>query len=155
MRTAEFMRYLRTNIMARSRLIPGLLALSLISSAFSFNLNTPGPDWDYTSSDLANTTSEACKTAWGHNIACTDTLLGVTASMRPGFSPSASDLDAMCVQTCSDSINDWIRNVNDACNRPGDLALQAQGNTGVPGPKVGMVGEVFKYMFDRSCRKDR
>lgn len=131
-----------------------LAALLLRPALCSISLNVSGPDWDYTASDLASTASDACRTAYSAAIDCTDTLLGVVASMRPAFDPQAADLDAMCTPACNASLAAYVAAVRTACDQPGDLANEAQGNTGVPKDPVYVVGEVFQYEFAQACAKD-
>jgi hypothetical protein len=75
-----------------------ILLLSIFArlASSTFNLNTSGPDWDYTAKGLANTTSPACQDAYSGDIECDVTLLGLVASMRPGFQPAPSDFDNTC-----------------------------------------------------------
>jgi hypothetical protein len=75
-------------------MMKNLHGLSLFLSFFSiasasFNLNTSGPDWDYTAKDLANTTSQTFKDAYSANIDCDPTLHCIVASMHPAFKPTA------------------------------------------------------------------
>ncbi|KAJ9149739.1 hypothetical protein NKR23_g4162 [Pleurostoma richardsiae] len=138
---------------SRAALLALLLTL-VAHRAASFSLDVSGPDWDYTTTDLANTTSQACKDAYSAEIDCDDTLLGIVASMRPAFDPTVDDYDRMCVQTCSDALDAYVAGVKAACNQPGDLAKEAEGNSGVPKDPVEVVGEVFQYSFAQACRNN-
>lgn len=123
----------------------------------SFNLNTAGPDWAYTAQDLANTTSPACRAAYSAEIDCDPTLLGLVASMRPGFQPTAADLDATCTDACRSSLETYIRNVQAACAEPGDRALEQLWGpccTYTTDP-VELVGQIFLYTLERDCVKDK
>ncbi|KAK3934212.1 hypothetical protein QBC46DRAFT_85601 [Diplogelasinospora grovesii] len=134
-----------------------LLLCSFISlgGVDAFSLNVSGPDWDYTTKDLAGTTSTSCKQAFSLDIACDETLLGIVASMRPAFDPTASDLDRTCVQTCNDSIAAYLSNVEGACSGEGDLAdLAISSNTEIPAVPVSTVGEVFRFMYARACERN-
>lgn len=121
----------------------------------SFSLNVSGPDWAYTVKDLANTTSEACQTAYSAQIDCDDTLLGLVASMRPAFDPTSDDLDRTCTTTCSDSLASYIQNVIEVCDQPGDLANEAESsNTVAAKDPVALVGQIFQYKLVQSCKKE-
>jgi hypothetical protein len=132
-----------------------LLALSaaLGQATATFNLNTAGPSWDYTTKDLADTTSQACKDAYSANINCDETLLKLVASMDPDFDPQSSDLQAMCTATCSSSLSEYIKGVKAACAKDGDLAGIASGNKYIYQAPVATVGEVFQYKYGQSCAK--
>lgn len=124
-------------------------------AAASFNLDTAGPDWDYTTKDLANTTSQACKNAYSAPINCDSTLLGLVASMRPSFKPTAADLANTCTSTCEDSLAAYIQVVQEACTGEGDKAQESQGGSSddfLLDP-VEIVGQVFQYEFAQSCRQ--
>ncbi|KAJ5928424.1 hypothetical protein N7466_007380 [Penicillium verhagenii] len=130
-----------------------LLALSaaLGQATASFSLDTSGPSWDYTTKDLADTTSQACKDAYSADIDCDNTLLELVASMDPDFDPQSSDLQAMCTSTCSDSLTEYVKNVNAACDQSGDLAGLASGNKYIYQASVATVGEVFQYKYAQGC----
>lgn len=129
----------------------------LISLATAtFNLNTSGPDWDYTAKDLANTTSQACKDAYSANIDCDETLVGLVASMRPGFQPETSDFDNTCTTTCKDSLDTYVAGVQAACTAPGDKAQESVGggdNVDMYLDPVEIVGQIFQYTFAADCAK--
>jgi hypothetical protein len=136
-------------------------SLSLFS-AFSglatatFNLNTSGPDWDYTAKDLANTTSQSCKDAYSADIDCDATLLGLVASMRPGFQPGTSDFDNTCTSSCKDSLDTYVAGVQAACTAPGDKAQESVGggdNVDMYLDPVAIVGQIFQYTFASDCAK--
>jgi len=129
------------------------LSFSSIASA-SFNLNTSGPDWDYTAKDLANTTSQTCKDAYSANIDCDPTLLGIVASMRPAFKPTSSDLDRTCTSACNASLVAYVESVQKACTAPGDKAQESVGggdNVDMYLDPVEIVGQIFQYTFASSC----
>lgn len=123
-------------------------------AAAGFNLDTSGPNWDYTTKDLASTTSQTCKDAYSANINCDETLLSLVASMDPDFDPKPADFESMCTTSCSDSLSDYVKNVKAACNKSGDLAKVASGNTGIPQASVAVVGEVFQYTYGKACAKN-
>ncbi|RFU25582.1 hypothetical protein B7463_g10748, partial [Scytalidium lignicola] len=142
-------------IMKNSALFSVLATYASIASA-TFNLNTSGPDWDYVASDLANTTSQACKDAYSADINCDPTLLGLVASMRPGFKPSSSDFDNTCTSTCSDSLAAYVKGVQAACTAPGDKAQEEKGGgdyTDFYLDPVAIVGQIFQYTFAKDCSK--
>ena len=123
----------------------------------TFSLNVSGPDWDYTSSALTNTTSQACRDAYSASIECDPTLLGLVASMRPSFAPTAADLDATCTSTCKASLDAYVQNVAAICSKPGDQAQES-----LAGPccqyttqPVQLVGQIFQYHFATACSKDK
>lgn len=130
-----------------------LATFSTIVNA-SFNLNTSGPDWDYVAKDLANTTSQACIAAYSADINCDDTLLGLVASMRPAFDPTSTDLDNTCTTTCYDSVDAYLKGIQEACTADGDAAQQYVGGTPsqalVP---VEIVAQVFQYVLAMDCAK--
>ncbi|KAJ5698728.1 hypothetical protein N7462_000733 [Penicillium macrosclerotiorum] len=130
-----------------------VLFAALGQATASFNLNTSGPSWDYTTKDLADTTSQACKNAYSASINCDDTLLKIVASMDPDFDPQSSDLQTMCTTTCSNSLSQYVKNVKAACDKSGDLAGVASGNKEVYQAAVATVGEVFQYKYGQSCAK--
>lgn len=142
--------------MARFQKILFVGFATAIQPVFSFfSLNVSGPDWDYTITDLANTTSEACQTAYSAQIDCDDTLLGLVASMRPAFDPTSDDLDRTCTTTCSDSLVSYIENVIEACDEPGDLANEAvTSNTVAAKDPVALVGQIFQYNLVQNCKKN-
>lgn len=129
------------------------LSAALGQATASFSLNTSGPSWDYTTKDLADSTSQTCKDAYSASINCDETLLKIVASMDPNFNPQSSDLQAMCTTTCSDSLSQYVKNVNAACGKHGDLAGVASGNTYIYQAPVATVGEVFQYKYGESCAK--
>ncbi|MCJ1477576.1 hypothetical protein MMC13_006249 [Lambiella insularis] len=136
-------------------LLATVFILSSHASA-SFNLNTSGPDWDYPASDLANTTSQTCKDAYSANIDCDSTLVGLVASMRPGFVATSSDLAQTCSSTCKASFDAYVAGVTAACTKPGDKAMVSLGGeccnyTTAP---VQLVGQIFQYHFAIDCSKD-
>ena len=141
--------------LAFSHTLPLLTILSGIAAA-TFNLNTSGPDWDYTAKDLANTTSQACKDAYSADINCDPTLLGLVASMRPGFKPGASDLDDTCTSSCKDSLDSYVAGVQAACTAPGDKSQESVGggdNVDMYLDPVEIVGQIFQYTFASDCAK--
>lgn len=138
--------------MASATTIFRLFALSaaLGQATATFSLNISGPSWDYTTKDLADTTSQACKDAYSASINCDETLLEIVASMDINFNPQASDLQAMCTTTCSDSLSDYVKNVKAACGN-GNLAGVADGNKNLYQAPVAVVGEVFQYKYGEAC----
>lgn len=130
-----------------------LLALSaaLSQATASFSLNISGPSWDYTTKDLAPTTSQSCKEAYSASINCDETLLKLVASLDINFHPDNSDLRQTCTTTCKDSLDDYVKNVKDACDQDGDLAGLDQGRSLDFSVPVSTVGEVFQYMYGRGC----
>lgn len=120
----------------------------------SFNLNTSGADWDYVAKDLANTTSKACIAAYSADIDCDATLLGLVASMRPAFKPTSTDFDNTCTTTCSDSVDAYLKGIQEACTADGDAAQEYVGGTPsealVP---VEIVAQVFQYTLASACTK--
>lgn len=135
-----------------------LILLSTLTTFCSatFNLNISGPDWDYTASDLSNTTSSACKTAYSALINCDPTLLGLVASMRPAFDPQPSDFDNMCVPACNSSLVAYVQGVQEACTADGDKAQESPGGADwedyILDP-VAIVGQLFQYTYASECAK--
>jgi hypothetical protein len=135
-----------------------LALLSILSglATATFNLNTSGPDWDYTAKDLANTTSQTCKDAYSADIDCDPTLLGLVASMRPGFKPGTSDFDSTCTSSCKDSLDAYVAGVQAACTAPGDKSQESVGggdNVDMYLDPVEIVGQIFQYTFASDCAK--
>ena len=131
-----------------------LILSALLSAASAFNLNTSGPDWDYTASDLANTTSQACKDAYSAEIDCDVTLLGLVASMRPAFKPTSADFTNTCTATCNSSLTAYIAGVQEACTAVGDKAQESVGGGDYVDmylDPVEIVGQVFQYEWVKDC----
>lgn len=122
----------------------------------SFTLNTIWPDWSFTaSSGLASTTSQQCRDAYSAEIDCDYTLIGIVASMRTVFHPTAADYDRTCTPACAAALDAYTANVMRACSQPGDLAKESTSNReGTPKAPVAAVGEVFRYKFAQMCAKD-
>ncbi|CAI7643233.1 unnamed protein product [Penicillium manginii] len=130
------------------------LSTALGQAVASFSLNTGGPSWDYTTKDLADSTSQACKDAYSASINCDETLVKLVASLDPDFHPDSSDLGQTCTKTCKDSLDDYVKNVKAACDQDGDLAGLDAGrslNFTVP---VSTPGEVFQYVYGEACAKN-
>ncbi|KAJ5975181.1 hypothetical protein N7481_008888 [Penicillium waksmanii] len=127
------------------------LSAALSQAAASFSLNISGPSWDYTTKDLADTTSQACKDAYSANIDCDETLLKLVASLDINFHPDNSDLRQTCTTTCKDSLDDYVKNVKATCDKDGDLAGLDNGRSLDFSVPVSTVGEVFQYMYGRGC----
>ncbi|MCJ1397021.1 hypothetical protein MMC11_000213 [Xylographa trunciseda] len=133
-----------------------VLAVLPTFTTATFSLNVSGPDWNYTSTALANTTSQACRDAYSASIACDPTLVGIVASMRQSFSPTAADLDATCTSTCKASLDAYVRSVTAACSKSGDQAeesLEGQCCSYTSQP-VQLVGQIFQYHFASACSKN-
>ncbi|TGO39481.1 hypothetical protein BHYA_0053g00360 [Botrytis hyacinthi] len=114
----------------------------------SFNLNTSGPDWDYVAKDLANTTSQACITAYSADIDCDDALLGFVASERPTFKTTSTDFENTCTTTYFDS------GIQEACTADGDAAYEnVRGTPSEALVPVEIVAQVFQYALARYCSK--
>ncbi|PGH08683.1 hypothetical protein AJ80_07804 [Polytolypa hystricis UAMH7299] len=144
----------------KSSLLTGtaLLLFPLLVSS-SFDLDTQGPDWSYTTDDLADTTSQTCKDAYSAPIDCSDTLLGIAASMRPAFDPTEEDMRNTCTDTCRASLESYVQGVKKACTKPGDRAREFLGGACTPcrftERPVELVGRIFQYVLERACRKDK
>lgn len=131
------------------------MALSSTVAA-SFSLNVSGPSWDFTTKNLKNTTSDACKAAYGAPIDCDETLLKLVASMDPSFKPDASDLAATCTPGCSSALDSYIDGVQKACSLPEDAAEENSKTTkpyGYTDMPVEIVGQLFQYTFTSDCRQ--
>jgi hypothetical protein len=122
-------------------------------SSSTFNLNTSGPDWDKTAKDLANTASQACQDAYSADIECDVTLLGLVASMCPGFRPTPSDFDNTCIPGCMASLVSYIQGVQEACTASGDEAQEDAGGTEMTLNQVEIAGQIFQYTLVRECSK--
>ncbi|KAJ5590012.1 hypothetical protein N7450_003984 [Penicillium hetheringtonii] len=130
------------------------LAAALGPTTATFSLDTSGPSWDYTTKDLADSTSQACKDAYSASIDCDETLLKIVASMDPDFDPQPSDLESMCTTTCSDSLYKYVKNVKAACGKNGNLAGVSNGDKEVYEAPVETVGEIFQYEYSQGCAKN-
>lgn len=141
-----------------------LTLLPFLPLTTAFTLNTKTPYWSYTTTSLANTTSEGCKTAYSAEIACDPYLLAlVTANKMRPYLPSTeeSNFTDICTKTCHDSLAEYIQNVESACSSPedggGDAALKGVGVWGkmefrnVP---VATVGRVLEYTLMSACAVD-
>ncbi|KAJ5238785.1 hypothetical protein N7468_003404 [Penicillium chermesinum] len=130
------------------------LSAALGQAAASFSLNVSGPSWDYTTKDLADSTSQACKDAYSAAIDCDETLVKLVASLDPDFNPNAADLETTCTTKCSDSLAQYVKNVKAACDKDGDRAGLADGNDLDYSAAVATVGEVFQYYYGEACAKN-
>lgn len=131
-----------------------LLAVALRPAACAFSLDTVVQDWwYYVHNHLADTTSPACLAAYAAPIDCDQTLLGLVSSGSPNFNPGLDDLERMCVPSCADSLEAWVRNVNNVCTQDGDAALVYDSRP-YPEVPVAVVGEVFQYEYAFACSKD-
>ncbi len=76
--------------------------------------------------------------------------------MRPAFKPTSADLDAMCVDTCADSLAAYVAGVREACGGEGDRANESPGGAAwwnyMLDP-VETVGEIFQDAFRDGCSK--
>ncbi|KAL4747838.1 hypothetical protein BDW72DRAFT_196332 [Aspergillus terricola var. indicus] len=137
-----------------------LALLPLIPLAHALNLDTKSEYWSYTTSSLANTTSQTCKDAYSAEIACDEYLVAlVTAnedrSLLPFMEPT--NFTNTCTKSCHDSLTGYIQNVEEKCSGTADAALKGVGSWGkmefknVP---VAIVGRIFKYTLLRSCAED-
>ncbi|KAL4965511.1 uncharacterized protein BDV14DRAFT_55914 [Aspergillus stella-maris] len=143
-----------------SKMYTPTILLSLLPLASSFSLNTKTKYWAYTTSSLANSTSEPCKKAYSAEIDCDEYLVAlVNANEDRPYLPSmeASDFEQTCTQTCHDSLMSYIENIEDKCSGDEDAALRGKGKYGemefenVP---VSTVGRIFEYTLMRSCAVD-
>lgn len=128
------------------------------AAAPAFSLDVAGPDWDYTGAEhLAGGTSGGCRQAYAAQIACPDTLLGLTTVLRPDVTPTPADLDALCQTACRNALEDYVQNVRAACRADGDAARLRSHATppyqyfDVP---VEVVGRVLQYVQAKACSKD-
>ncbi|KAF6228737.1 hypothetical protein HO173_011756 [Letharia columbiana] len=142
--------------MRPTTLLPPALLLLIHSASATFSLNDTGPYWSYTARQLSPTTDRKCLTAYSAPIACTETLLGLVTSLRPGFQPTRDDLSSLCTLGCKSALEDYVQNVGSACGAKGDLATQqavksGKNNTYV---HVWVVGQMFEYTYAQSCAKD-
>ncbi|KAK7952084.1 uncharacterized protein PG986_007812 [Apiospora aurea] len=146
---------------AAALFLPLLVLLSIAPSlASAFSLNVSGPDWAFVADNqhLKASTSEPCRQAYSAPIACPDTLLGIVASMRPGFKPTTKDYDAMCTTTCKDALEKYVAGVHAACQLDAGDAAQLLTKATKPYEyedlPVGIVGQIFQYHLAQSCRTD-
>lgn len=144
-------RYLQSTKMVSSIINVLALSCAIRQASAAFSLNTSGPNWDYTTKDLANTTSQACKDAFSASINCDDVLVGLAASLNPNFDVDASNLQSLCTTTCSDSLAQYVANIKSVCNQPGDLAGLCSGNINVFQAPVEAAGEYLQYKYGEAC----
>ncbi len=132
-----------------------VLLASVRMASGAFSLGVGGPDWDYTASDLAPTTSQACKDAYANTpIDCDATLLGIVASAAAGLRPGARPTwSARACRRAPDSVDAYIATVSAACGQPGDRAQVALNSTAVApqGPGRGPWARVFQWKFRQAC----
>ncbi|KAH8897469.1 hypothetical protein GQ53DRAFT_838066 [Thozetella sp. PMI_491] len=133
------------------------LALALEPVRGSFSLNTVVQDyWYYVDNHLAATTSQTCLEAYNAPINCDQTLLGLVSSGSPNFNPGPNDFANMCVSSCKDSLDAYVRNVQAACSQSGDGALvepvrNHEQRAQVP---VAVVGQIFQYEYAFACSRN-
>ncbi|KAI9034993.1 uncharacterized protein KD926_004848 [Aspergillus affinis] len=139
-------------------LLPILLLLPALTQSFSLDIQTKG--WNYTTSNLAATTSAKCKSAYAADINCDGFLVSLVnahercvylRTMEPG------DFTDMCTSTCESLLSEYIENVRDACSESGDVAVKAKGYLWFNGTEhvpVETVGLIFQYMLVRACARD-
>ncbi|PLB44241.1 hypothetical protein P170DRAFT_467961 [Aspergillus steynii IBT 23096] len=139
-------------------LFPLLLLLPILTQAF--NLDTHTKRWNYTTSNLASTTSTKCQAAYAAEIKCDGFLVDLvsaheTRTYLKGM--QHRDFTNMCTSSCETSLSEYIENVRDACSEPGDAALKSKGFMWINGTEnvpVETVGLMFQYMFMRGCARD-
>ncbi|KAF7595479.1 hypothetical protein BBP40_005815 [Aspergillus hancockii] len=132
--------------------------LSVLCQAFS--LDTTSKFWNYTTSQLASTTSQKCKDAYSADIACDYFLVQLVNANEERYYLSdmePENFTQTCTATCHTSLNDYILNVKEACTERGDAAIQSKGYTGKSGTAqapVQNIGHILQYHLMRSCAKD-
>lgn len=136
-----------------------LLLLPTLIQAFSLDVHTK--HWNYTTSNLAPTTSAKCKAAYAAEIKCDGLLINLVSAQeikRHMESLEPREFSEMCSSTCEASLSAYIENVRDACNEPGDAAIESRGYVrqinGTANVPVETVGLMFQYMFARGCARD-
>ena len=137
-----------------------LTGLSILPSlAVGFDLNTGGPDWGLTSNSLDKYTSHYCRIAYSAPIDCSDTLLSLVASPDPNYIPTATDLDNTCTPTCQTSLENYVRNVEEACSSPWDWALVSTAalctDCRLLQTPVDNIGRIFQYTLESVCALDK
>ncbi|KAB8072722.1 hypothetical protein BDV29DRAFT_148414 [Aspergillus leporis] len=137
-----------------------LLAYLLPSLTQAFSLNTTTKYWNYTTSELASTTSQKCKDAYSADIACGYYLVQLVNANEERYFLSdmeAENFTQTCTAACHSSLTKYISNVKDACTESGDAAIQSLGFMGDEGTAkvpVQTIGHIFQYHLMRSCAKD-
>ncbi len=137
---------------------PWLSLFLAIPALANINLDTSSQDWQFISSSLADTTSQACKTAYNATIQYSRTLLAVVTNMRPNCNPTANDFGQVCRSSCKESLGDYVTIVGKACNLARDIAKETlepgQGGS-FTADHVWTVGNIIEYMYAQACALDR
>lgn len=124
-----------------------------------FDFGSSSDDWGLTTDTLDTYTSHSCRTAYEASIDCSDTLLSVVSSPDPDYLPSASDLDDMCTDTCRDSLESYVKNVEEVCSSDYDWALMSTAAVCIDcrfvQTPVETVGKFFQYKLESACALDR
>lgn len=136
------------------------LSLSLFPLlSLGFDLGSSNGNWGLTADTLDSYTSHACRTAYEASIDCSDTLLAIVASTDPDYLPSASDLDDTCTDTCRESLESYIQNVQEVCSSSYDWALMSTAAVCIEcrfvKTPVENVGKLFQYKLESACTRDR
>ncbi|KAH8425197.1 uncharacterized protein LDX57_002956 [Aspergillus melleus] len=140
-------------------LLSVLLLLPTLTQSFSLDTHTN--HWNYTTSDLATTTSVKCKSAYAADIKCDGFLINLVNAHESRThlkTMEPRNFTDMCTSTCESSLSEYIENVRDACSGPGDAAVKAKGYlwfNGTENVPVETVGLMFQYMFVRGCANDK
>ena len=130
-----------------------LLTFGTFTTA-SFDLNTQGPDWSYAAEKLASTTSQRCKDAYSASISCDYTLVGLVASMRPGFKPTESDLAKTFTDECKQALDKYTQNLEQECSSEGDRFLVDKGSSDESSASIATIGYIFQYRFAQASKKN-
>ncbi|KAL5343228.1 hypothetical protein BJX70DRAFT_354893 [Aspergillus crustosus] len=126
----------------------------------SFSLDTNTAYWGYTTTSLAESTSQQCKNAYSAEIVCDEYLLALVYAHEdrhylPDMEPS--NFTDTCTSTCHSSLTKYIANVEDSCSESTDAALKGVGVWGgldfkeIP---VVTIGQILEYTLMRACAQD-
>ncbi|KAF5877267.1 uncharacterized protein Bfra_001634 [Botrytis fragariae] len=78
--------------------------------------------------------------------------LGFVASERPTFKPTSTNYENTCTTTCFDSVDTYLKGIQESCTADGDAAQEYVGGTSpealVP---VEIVAQVFQHTLARYC----
>ena len=132
------------------------LYLLLPSVLASFSLDTPGPNWQYTTASLADTTNMNCITAYSAPIDCPDALLSLVGATKQNYLPTQKDLSNVCTRTCKNALQDYVTNLGLGCKQQGNIAKESLGPDvgNYRADRVWLVGNIFEYTWAQACAKD-
>lgn len=137
-----------------------LVGLLIVSLSRAFSLNTSTKHWNYTTNNLASTTSQRCKDAYSADIACDSYLLQLVNANEERYfldDMEPENFTQTCTAACHSSLTKYIANVRVACTERDDAAVSSLGFLGKEGTEnvpVQTIGHILEYHLMRSCAKE-